>query len=44
MIIKIGDFGISKQFNSYTIQITNNRTGCLYYIAPEILEKGLYIK
>ena len=42
MEIKIGDFGISKQLNIYTTQITNNKAGCIYYMAPEILEKGIY--
>ena len=44
MEIKIGDFGISKQLNLYTTQITNKKEGSLYYTAPEILEKGLYNK
>ena len=42
MEIKIGDFGISKQLNLYTTQITNKKQGSLYYTAPEILEEGLY--
>ena len=42
MEIKIGDFGISKELRSYTTQMTNNKAGCIYYLAPEILEKGLY--
>ena len=42
MEIKIGDFGISKQLNLYTTQITDKKEGSLYYTAPEILEKGLY--
>ena len=42
MKIKIGDFGISKQLNLYTTQITNKKEGSLYYIAPEILIKGFY--
>ena len=42
MEIKIGDFGISKQLNIYTTQITNNKAGCIYYMAPEIIEKGIY--
>ena len=42
MEIKIGDFGISKQLNLYSTQITNKREGSLYYTAPEILEKGIY--
>ena len=36
MEIKIGDFGISKKLNSYAIQMTNNKAGCVYYLAPEI--------
>ena len=43
MIIKIGDFGISKQFNSYkTYTITKNKSGTDYYIAPEKLEDGKF--
>jgi len=42
MIIKIGDFGISKQFDSYKTQITNNQAGTSDYIAPEILYKKIY--
>ena len=42
MKIKIGDFGLSKQLNSYTTQITNKKAGSIYYMAPEILDKGLY--
>ena len=43
MIIKIGDFGISKQFDSYkTHTLTKNKAGTDYYIAPEIIEDGLY--
>ena len=43
MEIKIGDFGISKQFNSnkeYTQTV--NMTGSREYIAPEILIDGKY--
>ena len=43
MEIKIGDFGISKQFNpnkEYTK--TLNQKGSLFYMAPEILIKGIY--
>jgi len=44
MIIKIGDFGISKQFNSsYTLK-TTKILGTEYYTAPEILIKGIYNK
>ena len=43
MIIKLGDFGISKQFDSYkTHALTKYRAGTDYYIAPEILKEGLY--
>jgi len=40
--IKIGDFGISKQLNSnkeYTKTI--KQAGSIYYMAPEILMKGI---
>ena len=42
MNIKIGDFGISKQFDSFKTQITNNRAGSDYYISPEIINNGIY--
>ena len=43
MIIKIGDFGISKQFDSYKTHIlTKNKAGTDYYIAPEIRKEGKY--
>ena len=43
MEIKIGDFGISKQLNrEYTL--TKYKLGTEYYIAPEILVKGIEIK
>ena len=43
MIIKIGDFGLSKQFDSYnSYAITPEKFGIDYYIAPEILKKGIY--
>jgi len=42
MKIKIGDFGISKQLDSYKTQITKNKAGTNYYASPEILNKGLY--
>ena len=43
MEIKIGDFGISKQLNSYkTHTLTVNKAGFNYYIAPEIIYKGIY--
>ena len=43
MEIKIGDFGISKQFNpnkEYTK--TLNSTGTIEYVAPEILTQKIY--
>ena len=43
MEIKIGDFGISKIFNSnkeYTL--TQEKKGTVYYMAPEIVVDGLY--
>ena len=43
MNVKIGDFGISKQLSynkAYTI--TKNKGGSLFYIAPEILDDGIY--
>jgi len=41
--IKIGDFGISKELNSYKkYTFTNNKLGTLYYTAPEILDEGKY--
>ena len=41
--IKIGDFGISKQLNSYkTHALTTKRIGSDYYSAPEILINGIY--
>ena len=43
--IKIGDFGISKQFNSNKKSaITTKKEGTLDYIAPEIKTKGIYNK
>ena len=45
MEIKIGDFGISKQFNpnkEYTK--TLNVTGSIEYMAPELLTKRIYNK
>ena len=43
MNIKIGDFGISKQLNSYqTHALTKNKAGSDYYIAPEILDNLIY--
>ena len=43
MNIKIGDFGISKQLNSYqTHALTKNKTMSEYYVSPEIKIKGIY--
>ena len=43
MNIKIGDFGISKQLDSFkTHIITKNRAGTDYYIAPEIINDGTF--
>ena len=42
MEIKIGDFGISKQLNLNTTQITNKKFGSIEYMAPEIFKKGIY--
>ena len=43
MVIKIGDFGISKQFNSYkTYTLTTKKLGTEYYAAPEIIDDGAY--
>ena len=43
MEIKIGDFGISKQFNpNKEFTQTLNQKGSLFYMAPEILIKGIY--
>ena len=43
MDIKIGDFGISKQLDSYKkFAITKKRAGTYDYIAPEILFEGIY--
>ena len=41
--IKIGDFGISKELNSYKKYTkTNKKQGTLYYTSPEILNEGIY--
>ena len=41
--IKIVDFGISKELNLYKeFTKTNKQSGSLYYIAPEILNNGIY--
>ena len=43
MEIKIGDFGISKQFNPIKeYAITKNKAGSILYMAPEILIEGKY--
>ena len=43
MEIKIGDFGISKQFDKIKeYKTTLNKTRAIYYIAPEVLIKGKY--
>ena len=42
MKIKIGDFGISKQLDSYKTQITKNKALTNYYASPEILNKRIY--
>jgi len=43
MDIKIGGFGISKQLNSnQTHRKSINRTGTFNYMAPEILDDGIY--
>ena len=42
MNIKIGDFGISKQFESYKAQIKKNKFGKNDYVAPEILNNEIY--
>ena len=41
--IKIGDFGISKYFgNNKEYTKTLKQAGSIYYMAPEILNKGIY--
>ena len=43
MNIKIGDFGISKQLDSYKkYTMTVNKAGTQDYISPEIIGKGIY--
>jgi len=43
MIIKIWDFGISKQYNSYkTYTLTTKKLGSEYYAAREIIDDGIY--
>ena len=43
MIVKIGDFGVSKQLKSYkTYALTRKKLGTEYYAAPEIVTKGIY--
>ena len=43
MNIKIGDFGISKQIDSYkTLTLTKYKKRTDYYVAPEIIVDGIY--
>ena len=43
MDIKIGDFGISKQYNpNKKYAKTLNKAGSIFYIAPEIIVDGIY--
>ena len=42
MNIKIGDFGISKQFDSYKTHLTKYKLRTEYYIPPEIIKEGIY--
>ena len=43
--VKIGDFGISKEFFSYKqYTVTQNKQGTLHYAPPEILTGGKYNK
>jgi len=45
MEIKIGDFGISKQFDpNKEYAITKNKAGAIFYMSPEIITKGIYNK
>ena len=45
MVIKIGDFGISKQLNPNKENAkTLNKAGNIYYLAPEIIRDGIYNK
>jgi serine/threonine protein kinase len=43
MEIKIGDFGISRELDTYkTYLLTTKKLGSEYYVAPEILDNGKY--
>ena len=43
MDIKIGDFGISKQLDLYkSVELSKSKLGTDYYIAPEILDNGIF--
>ena len=43
MNVKIGDFGISKEFNTYkTHELTTKKLGSEYYASPEIIDGGKY--
>ena len=43
MIVKIGDFGISKKLKNYkTHVLTTKKLGTDYYAAPEIIMEGIY--
>jgi len=43
--IKIGDFGLSRNFNSYkAYTLTPNGSGTIQYNAPEVLNEGKYNK
>ena len=45
MEVKIGDFGISKHFQTdEEYALTLKKAGTVYYIAPEILKSGKYNK
>ena len=45
MELKIGDFGIAKEFSSNKeFSLTQNQRGSLYYMAPEIQVKKIYSK
>ena len=45
MELKIGDFGIAKEFSSNKeFSLTQNQRGSLYYMAPEIQVEKIYSK